>query len=121
MKTFNVTVSIPINAQDVDDILGTALDGGITYWCDEAKVSGEWPKGAEFASEALTRGANLELHSREPEEGTDGYFILTMDMFIKGFTSYVAKCGWSGYIDDIDASMADEIVQYALFGKVVFG
>lgn len=121
MDPFKVSIEVEVSSQDVDDILCAAFEGGIGYWCDEVVVDGKWPEGATYASEALSRGATLKLKDAEPEDDTDGYFTLTLDMFKKGLATYVAKHGWSGDTGDIDADAADSIVQYALFGKIVFG
>ncbi len=47
-KTFNIT------DEQLDDIMCTALEGGITYWCDEAKVVGDYL--GEYAHEQIARG-----------------------------------------------------------------
>lgn len=36
--TVSVTLEIVLTQEDIDDIMCGALEGGITYWCDEATL-----------------------------------------------------------------------------------
>ena len=36
-----VSFSVFVTDEDIDDIMVSALEGGITYWCQEAEVIGE--------------------------------------------------------------------------------
>ena len=33
-------IYLEITGRDIDDIMATALEGGITYWCTRVKVKG---------------------------------------------------------------------------------
>lgn len=117
---FNLTVT----QQDIDDIMCTALEGGITYWCCEAKVIGK--HFGEYASEQISRGGELKLYDAE----SDDVWTLTRDKLLNGIKLWAEWGGdqcnaiqGNGTLDtsEIDAEIADMIVQYALFGEVVFG
>lgn len=122
---FQITAAIPVilKAEDIDDIMMAALDGGITYWCREAEVVGEY-RGV-LASEQISRGGTLRLHDAESSD----VWELTRDKFIEGFKRWLEE----GFVDtgvlvggqidtsEIDAYRADSIVQLALFGELVFG
>ena len=86
-KKFEVTaeVKVLLTQQDVDDIMVAALEGGITYWCDEAKVVGEYL--GEYASEQISRGGTLILH--DAEEGEEHLF--TIEQFMQGFRLYLEQ------------------------------
>lgn len=73
----NINYKVEFDNECIDDIMATALEGGITYWCDDAEVVGE-------------RGLDVI---------------------------------YQGKIDpsNIDAEDADAIIQYAIFGEVVYG
>lgn len=122
-KKFEVTaeVKVLLTQQDVDDIMVAALEGGITYWCDEAKVVGEYL--GEYASEQISRGGTLILH--DAEEGEEHLF--TIEQFMQGFRLYLEQGCYVNIEDnaidtcDIDASDADCIVQFGIFGEVVYG
>ena len=117
---FNLTVT----QQDIDDIMCTALEGGITYWCCVAKVVGK--RLGEYASEQIGRGGELKLYDAE----SDDVWTLNRDKLLNGIKLWAEWGGdpcsairGNGTLDtsEIDAEIADTIVQYALFGEVVFG
>ncbi len=120
--TVSATVSFEITGQDIDDIMSAALDGGITYWCSRAEVVGEYL--GEYASEQISRGGSLILYDTE-----DGHsFELTLEKFLNGLQLWVENIrsfslAFDGRLDmdEIDADVADAIVQYALFNEIVYG
>jgi hypothetical protein len=126
MKKFEVKVEIRVELtqQDIDDIMVAALEGGINYWCDEAAVEGGEYLG-KYASDQISRGGTLLLHDTDE----DAYRKLDLEKFLKGFKLWVENGGDEyGAIEDgkvdccnIDADCADAIIQYALFGEVIYG
>lgn len=108
----------------IDDICCAAFEGGISYWSDQVKViESTVPEGASihFAENAISNGASVEIFDID----TDESYILTPEGFEKGLQLYVDSleldpeepildCG------DIDADEADKIIQYALFGEILF-
>lgn len=42
LENFTCSVELILTDGDIDDIMCCALEGGITYWCDCAKVVGEY-------------------------------------------------------------------------------
>ena len=126
MKKFEVKVEIRVELtqQDIDDIMVAALEGGINYWCDEAAVEGGEYLG-KYASDQISRGGTLLLHDTDE----DAYRKLDLEKFLKGFKlwlenggdQYGAVQGHEVDCCNIDAGCSDEIVQYALFGEVVYG
>lgn len=118
-----VDKKVKLSKQDIDDIVCTALEGGITYWCDYARVDGDYL--GEYVSDQISRGGSLILHDEED----DLEYALDLDNFIGGFVT-ACKDGYAyEWFDDdgsvdfgmIDADAADVIIQYALFGEVVYG
>lgn len=126
MKKFEVKVEIRVELthQDIDDIMVAALEGGINYWCDEAAVEGGEYLG-KYASDQISRGGTLLLHDTDE----DAYRKLDLEKFLKGFKLWLENGGDEyGAIEDgkvdccnIDADCADAIIQYALFGEVIYG
>ena len=125
-KKFTVRPRIEVNLtqQDIDDIMATASEGGINYWCRKAEVVGEYL--GKYASEQISRGGALILHDAE----SDDKWGLTLEKFLNGVKLWLqnkedrygaAKTDGTFDTWNIDAEMADMIVQYALFGEVVFG
>lgn len=117
-------IRIELTQENIDDIMVTALEGGITYWCSEVSPEcGELLK--EYPSEQISRGGALLLYDFEEE----AYRRLDLEKFQKGFKLWVENGGDEyGAIEDgkvdccnIDADCADAIIQYALFGEVIYG
>ena len=122
--TVEFKMDLLVTEQDIDDIMSTALEGGITYWCCAAKVVGDYL--GRYASEQISRGGTLELFDAE----SDDKWTLTRDMLLRGIKQWAEFGGdpclailGNGTLDtgEIDAEVADMIVQYALFGEVVYG
>lgn len=114
---------IKLTTEDIDDIMSAALDGGITDWCDEAEVVGEYL--GEYSSEQISRGGSLKLHDLEE----DKTYILTVQKFLKGFKQWFEEsCDRynavqkDGTVDtsNIDGDMADAIIQYAVLGEWMY-
>lgn len=127
-----VEIKVKITKQDIDDIMCAALEGGINYWASEAEVP-ENERVAEWGHEQISRGGKLLIHVDEPfDDDNIEVYELTLEKFLGGFKMWMMDGGCStGVIDDgstgeldvgcIDAVDADSIVQYALFGELVFG
>lgn len=126
MKEYTVDVisTIKVTQEDIDDIMCTALEGGINYWCSCAEVVGDYL--GEYASEQISRGGMLLLHDAEEDEEYD----LDLNQLLNGIKqaydgNYFAEYEWcDGKTIDtcqIDAEVADVIVQLALFDDVIYG
>ena len=118
------TINFKLNMQDIDDIMACALEGGINYWCSEAKVVGEYL--GEYASEQISRGGILELYDTEDDE----VYLFDIKKFIQGFEAWIENgydyngaVSANGKVDTslIDAGDADTIIQLALFDEIVYG
>jgi len=125
-KGFEVTATqnIFLRVQDIDDIMVGALEGGINYWADSADVIEE-KRVADWGHEQIARGGVLMIHDFEDDVTHE----LTLDKFLTGFKLWVeqgldhynAVCGKTVDCCKIDATCADNIIQLALFGEVVYG
>lgn len=119
VKKFDIdcTVKHTITTKDIDDIMADALEGGITYWCGRAEVIGDYL--GEYASDQISRGGSLILYDLEDE---DEHWTLDLNAFITGYKSSIEQGFWSGDFDnDYDSTVADAIIQLAVFGEIVFG
>ena len=126
MKTYHVEVhnTIAVTAEDIDDIMCAALEGGITYWCNKAKVTGAYL--GDYASEQISRGGTLLLFDAEDGE----VYELTCEKLLKGIKlayeqQYFVEYEWCNGKEldccNVDAEVADCIVQLALFDDVIYG
>ena len=118
------TLNIKVTAEDIDDIMCSALEGGINYWCRKAEVVGDYL--GEYASEQISRGGTLKLY----DDVEDQVYKLTLEDVLKGIQlavqeNYYADYEWhDGTTLDpcqIDADVADVIIQLALFEEVIYG
>lgn len=125
MKTFNIEIkmNVELTQEDIDDIVCTALEGGISYWCRKAEVVGEYL--GEYASDQISRGGTLKLYDAEDDE----IYELTLEKLLYGFElwvmggydTYGAVCNEEVDTGEIDAEKADQILQLALFDEIIFG
>ena len=97
---------VKLTDENITDILTSSLEGGVTSdWCCKVTVVGEYL--GEYASEQVSRGGMLTFSMWDP---TEADVTLT-----KAVTENGVNTG------NIDAGRADAIVQYALFGELVYG
>lgn len=124
-KIHSITPTIIVTNSDIDDIMTTALEGGINYWADQAETVGTLREEDKdlYISETISRGYTVEIHDAEEGE----IYQLDLEKLLNGIT-YGVQNGFveinnGGTIDtgDIDAIAADVIIQAALFGDVIYG
>ena len=121
-----VELVVEVTDEDIDDIVCGALEGGCNYWCDRVDVEGEYL--GEFASDQISRGGMLWLYDFEAEEK----YMLDKEKFLKGVEMYIKNPTADNILEQIDGVMkldtcnadayvCDAIIQYALFGEVIYG
>ena len=117
-------ISVRISTEDIDDIVTTALEGGICYWCRRAEVKGKYL--GEFASEQISRGGVLVLHDSVDGKKRE----LNKEKLLSGVKQYLEDaedsvgCSKGVYELDccmVDATVADMIIQYAIFDDIIYG
>ena len=133
MKNFKVEIkqSHEFSLQDINDIIVTALEGGINYWCGKAKmklnpdktyfgVAEEDQEKVKYASDVIGYGGVLILF--DAEEPTEKW-ELDADKLLKGIAKYCEENNYalSELMDNYDSDTADGIVQFGLFDELVFG
>lgn len=133
MEKFKVKVAMSheFSTQDINDLVCTALEGGINYWCRKAKmlkdnkhfkivgVSDEDQDKIQYASDVIGYGGTLVLYDAE----SDDKWELTRDKMLKGIKKHCKEMAINpaNLMDNYDAGDADCIVQYALFDEITFG
>lgn len=117
-QTYLITTSVSI--ETLENIVVTALEGGIGYWAVLDNTTKIWDKYdycdlpcSQAAFEILYNGDSLRFYDTEDETEV---WRLTWKNLIKGVELFGGVKE-----EDIDATVADQIIQYALFGKIVFG
>lgn len=125
IKVGNETVKV--TGEDIDDIMESAMTG-CHYWCGRAYVVDEYL--SEYVTEQISRGGSIMFHDMEDENLSHE---LTRDRFLEGLrmlfeaqngihTLMVEERDGSIYVNPgmIDANAADSIIQYALFGEIIY-
>lgn len=121
MNKVKVEFEVLLSDQDIDDIMASALEGGITYWCGQVDVVDKYL--GEYASDQISRGGSLILYDCE----SDDKWVLTKEKFLNGVKKFISihlsVLDKNKEIDacEIDGDYADRIIQYALFDDIVFG
>lgn len=122
------STTIEVKRELVEDLLTTALDaayGGSNYWIGDymAHYNGRDGRtgaaiGLDYYYECITRGGYIIF---QPEDD-DTNVTLDLERFIKGIKLWCDKFrGFGALCEDHDANDADNILQLALWGEVVYG
>jgi len=130
MEKISITIEQEIKPEEINDLIVTALEGGINYWCRKAikKVDpdGNWfgvaPENQDkivYASDLIGYGGVLTICDAESSDKWE----LTLENMLKGIQMHCTnkKVSVAELMDDYDADDADAVVQYALFNEIVFG
>ena len=108
----------PIEVTDdhLDSILVGAFEGGSNYWAVKVEVAKDDYKGKKFASECVAAGGELYITTTEGD-----LHLLTKNSLINGLQQYLDESKHKNWPDGGDSMTDDVILQYALFGEVVYG
>jgi len=109
---------ITIKEEHIDDLMVTALEGGINYWCSDVFIIDN-PNKCSFASEVVAYGGEIKLITFEGVE-----FKLNRDLVVQGIKKAMEHFEYDSFnnlMNEHDAITADVIIQFTLFDKIVFG
>ena len=127
-----VSVAVNISEEDIEDLMVTAIEGGIGYWAcldnrsETYMLAPEDESVAETAASILNKGGGVTFLDAEDHSVE---WVLTKEKLLRGVQQFLEEdVNIALYIDDgeldmcmIDADHADTIIQYALFGEQVYG
>ena len=132
------TISVRIDYQTLEDIVVTALEGGIGWWACLDDTTPEWdpdlcdvPK-SEYAARLVANGGKIQFFDETGEWGADDEpkcpWIVDSDIVTQGIMRYLESDGGTNILTDgkldstkIDAEVASDIFQFGIFGECVFG
>jgi len=122
MSNLTVNVALLVPHERLNDLLVTAFEGGITYWCESIERSKDTPesKALPYHSDALIAGARLKLTVFDDE---DTYFLDLLDC-ADGLTIMATKYPkhFSDFLaENEDATTGDVFVQCCIFGELIYG
>jgi hypothetical protein len=119
------TITKDITEKDVEGIMVTAIEGGIGYWACLYNVGEDFdnkPKDeptSTWCAKLLIDGKAIKFTDSEGED--EEVWVLTLAKLIKGYELNMINRPHDADIENGDATTSDCIVQYALFGDVVYG
>lgn len=116
MKKYTIVVKQVLTEEDLDYLVDAAINY-CGYWCDSMDYGTEPTSEVAAMSEALSHGGTLKFTIDEPfEDGGATEFELTTEKLMKGIESYGGLD-----VENYDGPIADDILQRALFGEVIYG
>ena len=141
MKKFTVKTEVTITSDDIANMVITAFEGGISYWCGEVElveftVGGGWEPVPQKRYDTLMIDgcgpyANPELWDSDTigyrlttDEGEVIPVILCTPTIIKALNHPLPRyedCIKRLLAEDYDAWDADNLVQSAVFNEIVYG
>jgi hypothetical protein len=110
---------VSLTAEEQENIVCTAFEGGISYWCVSAEAMHENKGGDGYCPEGWAWSLFLT-----DECADDDVTVQTLDAesLLKGIQICLEKYPWHVNLDgDFDAGDADAIVQCAVLGDVIYG
>ena len=131
-----ITIEHEISARRIADMMVTAIEGGVTYWCKEISlIDGIIPtKSPWYDDEKLYEDPVFDDRGMLPPKlmikvvtTEDETTFLTLDAMKRGFElmmTFGSPKGWcwNYFIDENeDAIVADVWLQLSVYGKVVYG
>ena len=83
-EIIEVSFNVLVTDEDIDDIMVSALEGGINHWCAEAKVQGNISESSP-AIRSSTRSSVLlyDVEERKYEELTKEKFLAGMKRYLE--------------------------------------
>lgn len=108
-----------LSKEEISDILITAFEGGINYWCGAVRIKKDPGKKSKLASDVISNNGELELSDAE----SDDVWILDREKLQNGFekTLDFYKISKDTFFENIDADYTDVCIQFSLFNEIVFG
>ncbi|MCR8994599.1 hypothetical protein [Brevibacillus laterosporus] len=116
----------PLTEKDIEDIIVTAFEGGSNYWMglddssDDMKAKPKGEPWSTWSTKLILEGKPVKLYDKEGTED-DRDWVITLDKLINGYKLNFIERPHDCDLEQGDAGTADCILQYALFGKLVFG
>ena len=116
-KALTFKVETTVTAEQIENIIVNSLEAQSTFWLGLDNTTPEWNDepddlpASQYATQLILEGKTVTLYDIEDE---DEVWALTLDKLLKGIA--IAMSNGENIEDE-----ADNVMQYALFGELVFG
>lgn len=123
MDKFKVQITKEYTDEEMEDIVVTALEGGIGYWAcldnttDDFKDQPKDTPTAVWCWQLLKEGKELRFLDEE-DDGAE--YHLCLSCLLNGIRLATEQGFWDGDMDTLDALVADAILQYAIFNDIIY-
>ena len=128
MNEYLFTKKIGLTEEDISDILCSCIEGGSNYWCQIQNYGEQWdevkkdlPKDYTIEDRIMALWhKEYALHVVDVEEDTE--YEISFKDFLDAIQSVIDDGTWDGEdVCDVDGCVGDCIMQYAVFGEVIYG
>jgi hypothetical protein len=146
-EPMSIPVTVKVSPYTLASIIITAIEGGINYWCSKGRLhtEAEDDEGThhldtvvterhpdevynEFLARNVALGGTFTLYEYDEVVDSEKPHTLSLQNLLHGFVRFIEEGRARGTLDDdgtmdfdLDAGDADVIIQYALFGELVYG
>jgi len=114
-------LDVELTDTEVVEIFTTAMEGGIGYWAIADEYKWMYLYNDDTYKTAISLGDDMVLAVLSDTEGEDFKDVELTPAKIRAGVKWVLNNRPHYNIQDIDADVADAIVQAGLFGEVVYG
>jgi hypothetical protein len=121
-KVAKILVPLEVSKDDIEHVITTGLAGGINYWAwinwkDQDTDKNDLPT-TKMLTEKLLNGGSIVFYDIE-----DDMLLGKMGLssLLQGIRQYYKREGMKYEIQDFDADISDKVMQYALFGELIYG
>jgi hypothetical protein len=118
----HVELDARIRQESIDRIMRAAMRS-ISHWCSDVQPIDGFLPGTNHIFEQISRGGRLKLYDSQAQDE----YELNRESFLKGVRMYIKSGGGSWVIDNhrihldwLSRDSADAIIQYAVFGEIVY-
>lgn len=126
-ETFLINVKVEVSQDDIINIMVTAIEGGIGYWACLVNEGEDWDNKpvdvatSEHAARLLLTGKTVKFYDTDEEFESAQKWELNLNKLLMGIKQYIQEHSIVMFMDDLDSIAADQIIQFALFGDIVYG
>lgn len=118
----SVDLSYRVSKEDMETLLEMA-GYGISYWAASASVeaTGYRVLDSDEAQKDLLEDEDFDWAFASFEKLAEALVKIGTGEFVSGYREYAADYLAEQDAGHIDADLADHVVQYAIYGEIVFG